>query len=509
MVWARIYGGSSNDEAQSVRQTADGGYIIAGWTNSFGVTPDDAYLVKTNSTGDTLWTRTYGGSLDDDVRCVEQTADGGYVAAGANLYILKTTSTGDTLWTRRFGNGVLYSVKQTPDGGYIVAGNTYSLGHADFYLLRTNSIGDALWTRTYGGVEDDMAHSVQKTSDGGYVVAGLTNSFGAGDYDFYIVKMGTDPKIRIQFPNGGEQWQIFQYHTIGWWGYGFDSIHIELNRDYPVGGWETLAAVTENDGVELVYINAPPSDHCRVRISALEDTLSDISDGDFSIVSSQGYLALARQSLPTSPVLTWNAGTVECPSSFTETFRLKNFGSEAIVVFQPLEPASDEFSRATSCGSYFALAPGQMSTCSLTLAFDPDDDGTYLDTLLIQTDAANGVNGYVRIPLSGTQISTPAAPEVVISPEGIHARLSWESVTHAENGCPVTVTAYLVFYAEELDGPYLFHGYTTDTTYVHTGVLHFAAGMYYHVIATTEELPLLQLLPTEGVMTEAEVVKRM
>ena len=208
-LWTRTYGGSARDVAWSVQQTADGGYIVAGGTVSFGAGDYDFYLVKTNSLGDPLWTRTYGGSSSDNAYSVQQTADGGYIVAGntysfgagtpnlPNMYLVKTNSQGDTLWTRTYG-GISYdaacSVQRTTDGGYMVAGRTYSFGagSADFYLVKTNSQGDTLWTRTYGRSSADVAYSVQQTADGGYIVAGSTWYSDPSYADFYVVKTGPD-----------------------------------------------------------------------------------------------------------------------------------------------------------------------------------------------------------------------------------------------------------------------------------------------------------------------------
>ena len=206
-LWTRTYGGSGDDWGPSAQQTTDGGYIVAGITASFGAGNNDFYLVKTTSQGDTLWTRTYGGNYDDYAYSVQQTTDGGYIVAGETesfgvggdrFYVVKANSQGDTLWTRTYGgsnSNRAYSVQQTADGGYIVAGNTTSFGagEEDFYLVKANSQGDTLWTRTYGGISEDQARSVQQTADGGYIMAGETRSFGAGGYDFYLVKTGPDP----------------------------------------------------------------------------------------------------------------------------------------------------------------------------------------------------------------------------------------------------------------------------------------------------------------------------
>jgi hypothetical protein len=195
-LWTRTFGGKGVDKGESVRQTSDGGYIVAGFTSSFGAGGLDVYLIKTNASGDTLWTRVLGGTSEAYANSVQQTSDGGYVIAGVifgHVYLIKTNSSGDTLWTRIYGGANLdegYSVQQTSDGGYIVAGDTRSFGAggADVYLIKTNASGDTLWTRTYGGTSDDQGYSVQQTSDGGYIIAGTTESFGAGGLDVYLIK---------------------------------------------------------------------------------------------------------------------------------------------------------------------------------------------------------------------------------------------------------------------------------------------------------------------------------
>ncbi|MCH7762002.1 PQQ-like beta-propeller repeat protein, partial [candidate division TA06 bacterium] len=201
-LWTRTFGGSLEDLGYSVKETQDGGYIIAGGTESFGAGFFDVYLVKTDSSGDTLWTRTFGGTNWDLGYSVHQTQRGEFVIVGLtdpsgigmdDVYLIKTDSLGDTLWTKTYGGAsvdVGYSVQETSDGGYIITGYTYSFGAGgvDVYLIKTDSLGDTLWTRTYGDDDDDVGRTVQQTSDGGYIIAGHTLSFGAGLSDVYLIK---------------------------------------------------------------------------------------------------------------------------------------------------------------------------------------------------------------------------------------------------------------------------------------------------------------------------------
>jgi len=182
-VWNKTYGDSSYI-FNSVQQTADGGYIAAGATNYSYSSTSDVYLVRTNSTGDTLWTKSYGGTSYANANSVKQTPDGGFIVAGSysfgaggDAYLIKTDANGNLLWTKIFlsgGFGSANEIQNTNDGGFIITGSYYNF----VIYLKTDSIGDTLWSKYFEenyGLSNGIGKSVVQTSDGGYIVLGNTN----------------------------------------------------------------------------------------------------------------------------------------------------------------------------------------------------------------------------------------------------------------------------------------------------------------------------------------------
>jgi hypothetical protein len=305
--------------------------------------------------------------------------------------------------------------------------------------------------------------------------------------------------VTVASPNGGENWRLLSTDTVRWSSLDITGpLRIEMKHHFPLGAWELLADSTANDGSEPILVTGPISDSCRIRISTVDGAHVDTSDVNFRITASQGYLALGLSSQPTTPILSWNAGSAECPQTPWITVRLKNFGAEQLTAWTPQLVNGTDFALDSDCWPSVVLAAGQMSTCSLRVTFMPQADGIRYDTLRIQSDAINAVNGYVIIPLQGMRLRTPQAPQIVEQVLGNDVRLYWPPVVHSLGSCPVDVTRYLVFFSEVETGPYWYHGGTTDTAYVHRWAAQYASAMFYHVIASTSPINLLQQLPPNG-----------
>jgi len=201
--WQKTIGGSSDDFPYMIRQTSDSGYILASTTFSFSSQFEDAYLLKLSLTGTIEWQKVYRGSQDDAIYWIEQTSDGGYIAtgytgswgSGGEAWVLKLDSTGTITWQKTYGSsGFEYanSLAVLSDG-YVVTAATDSFGSGgDVWVFKINTSGDFVWQRNYGGEFGEQPVMIKNTSDAGYSIGAITSSYGAGSSDYWALKLNSD-----------------------------------------------------------------------------------------------------------------------------------------------------------------------------------------------------------------------------------------------------------------------------------------------------------------------------
>jgi len=261
--WQKSLGGSESEQPKSIQQTTDGGYIVAGTTRSndgdvsgnHGET--DYWIVKLDGSGSILWQKSLGGSDLESAESIQQTTDGGYIVAGttrsndgdvsgnhggSDYWIVKLDGSGTIQWQKSLGgseNEGAESIQQTFDEGYIVAGSARSNdgdfsgnnGIHDFCIVKQDGSGTIQWQKCLGGSGRDEPYSIQLTTDGGYIVAGTTESNDGdvsgnhGEGDFWIVKLDESGSIQWQKSLGGSEEDFAR------------SIQLTIDGGYIVAGW--------------------------------------------------------------------------------------------------------------------------------------------------------------------------------------------------------------------------------------------------------------------------------
>jgi len=252
----------------SVQETSDGGYIIAGATSPWFGEIEDLWLIKTDSEGDTLWTRIYGGEGPDCGCSVREASDGGYIVAGYtstdwSLWLLRTDENGDIVWTSGldewwYGKG--YSVTETSDGGWIVTGYVEPFDDAKHHLIvaRMDSDGDTLWTRMEQGWFPNGAGGVgrciQETSDGNFILIGYTSEWIGDTNDLFLVKLN---------PAGDTLWSRIYGGEDEDAGYSVDQtadggyIIAGETKSFGAGGYDLWLLKTDSLGDTLAVVEEP------------------------------------------------------------------------------------------------------------------------------------------------------------------------------------------------------------------------------------------------------------
>jgi hypothetical protein len=224
VIWEQSHGGDGADTGWRVLQTSDGGFIVGGFTTSFGAGSKDLWLVKLDSEGGYVWDHTYGGTGDDRGYGLAIVPGGGYLltgytdsfgAGGTDIYLVMADDEGLPSWTRTYGgpgNEIGYAVITPCGGGILLAGSTTSIapGDVNTYVIHTDTFGDTLWTTTYAVAGDDWAEALLQTQDGGFALGGSADPGSLGNRDLYLVRLegsGPTPVLpTIEDPPQADVW---------------------------------------------------------------------------------------------------------------------------------------------------------------------------------------------------------------------------------------------------------------------------------------------------------------
>ena len=310
-VWNRTFGGvvDDYDYGKCVKQTVDEGYIIVGYTESYGAGNEDVWLIKTNKTGHHQWNQTYGGIYNDRGHCVLQTADGGYLITGykdefsgsldPDVWLIKTDENGTILWDKTFGGSdydVGYCVLQTSDDGYIIVGrsDSFGVGSVKVWLIKTDENGNEDWNQTYGETGWHEGLYIDQTYDGGYIITGKTRS-NSGSFDVWVIK--TDE-------NGYEQWnKIYggDYDDVG------QCVQQTTDKEYIIVGY-TKSYGSGNEDVWLIKPDGDPIIDHPNDINYVEGTTGNIISWNPSDENPSNY-EVTREGIPVNSS-SWDGGSI-------------------------------------------------------------------------------------------------------------------------------------------------------------------------------------------------------
>ncbi len=273
MMWSQIYGGQREEVAYSLVEAPDGGFVMAGYTSSYGAGNFDFWLVKTNEFGKTEWNKTYGGTQLDIAYSLVATSDGGYALAGTtesfdsggegDFWLVKTDEYGNMEWSQAYGgpnSERAYSLIETADGGYTLAGGKRLFDNRnrltnDIWLVKTDNKGNMEWNQTFATPRFEEAYSVVQTSDGGYALAGgalLVKIDAYGNIEWNTTISGMQAYSLVETSNGG--YAIAGSNPLwgGMWLVETNSTGgVEWFKTYPGGNFYSLVE-TLDDGFAIV-----------------------------------------------------------------------------------------------------------------------------------------------------------------------------------------------------------------------------------------------------------------
>jgi hypothetical protein len=369
--WQQAFGGTQYEAGYSIQPTPDGGYIVAGSSSSndgnvsghhgqTGLFNDDVWVAKISATGSLLWQKSFGGTQQDFASCIQNTADGGFILTGeafstdgdltdnkgnGDLWIIKLDANGNIQWQKNYGGNKYESgnnIIQTLDGGYIAAGYSFSnnkdvSGHhgstsiPDGWLLRIDANGNMLWQRSLGGTGADICYSITENADGSFVTSGFAYSDDGdvhghhGNGDWWVVWLDANGSIQKDKCYGGtSQESCYSIRNIGEGTYLLGGYNQSADGDaaYAYGGvdywmmvidttgsivWESSYGGHGNDSGEMAILNADGD----AVIAGYEDS----NNGQVFLNHGSHDFWLVKRGTPANSILTFVADTAFCPGS--------------------------------------------------------------------------------------------------------------------------------------------------------------------------------------------------
>ncbi|MDX2250628.1 MAG: caspase family protein [Bacteroidia bacterium] len=248
--FTQIYGGKQDEHAMSVIQARDGNYVLVGFTFSYGKGKSDVWVMKVDRYGEEIWRRFLGTSDFDWPNTLIETRDGNYVIAGytrnstdgqSDAWIFQLNSFGEGMWSKTFGGNLdeeAKSITQTADGGFAITGFSYSnsKGESDVWLLRLNAVGEELWQQTYGGEGVEMGYSIIETRDSGFLMGGYQSYDSVNRADMLLIKVDRKGKgvwRRVLRSPGNDITEV---------------VHETPEGDFIAGGWAFMQEKGDLDG---------------------------------------------------------------------------------------------------------------------------------------------------------------------------------------------------------------------------------------------------------------------
>jgi hypothetical protein len=476
-LWTKTYGGSAIDWAFSViEHSIDNGLVIAGRTTSFGAGSFSMMLVKTDSVGIEVWTKTYGGPGSDTANSViEHSIDTGFVLAGktssfsaGSQVLVKTNSVGVVQWTKTYGGSgtdeAYCVIEHSLDQGLLLAGRTtsYGAGNVDMMLVKTNSVGIEVWTKTYGGTAHDEAWSVIEHSiDQGLVLAGYTSSHGAGSYDFMLVKTNSVGVAVWTKTYGGAGDDVAYSSSIE------HSINNKLvfagQTDSHGAGYDDIMLVIQpSDGSGTAGANATPTEGTQ-SLTEADQTFTEgtptLTEGDVTLADADQTVtttvvfanptpsqSLSQSSSPSVSQAVSSTQTATQSQTSAASQSTSPFGSQTST-----HTASQTIAASQSSASSHAATPTTsqiMVTPSVSASANVDDPCD--DHLCASGAGCVVVDSETQYKCDCTAISTAAVRMV-----GLYCNTTVEGkpVSVGDNNCPGCESAFVCTDSYSGDGP--------------------------------------------------------